>query len=262
MLESMDHDLHKLRRTAVAGFFSKRSVQALEPLVVQATEKLLSRFESEMRKKGPDAGAVNLNNAFAAMTMDIISEYCFGESMNSLDRDEYGKEWLDILHQGVQLRPFGRQFPTLVNFMLDLPPWVVAKISPAAEKMNAFNLHLLRRVERIMRYEDHENDGKKWNRTVFHEIRDDVGGKLPEKEKAPLRLMADASVILGAGTETTARTLAVTTFYLLKYPDIGDKLRAELKSVLPTKDARVSLPQLEALPYLVSTSRLTLLVPE
>ena len=195
---------------------------------------------------------MNLNYAFAAMTMDIISQYCFGESMNSLDRDEYGKELLGIMREGVQLRPLGRQFPTLVNSLFDLPPWIAAMLSPAAERMNAFNLQLLRKVERIMKYEDREEEKEGASRTVFHEVRDDVGAKLPDKEKEPQRLMADASVLMGAGTETTARTLAVTTFYLLKHPDIGEKLRAELKTVLPTKYAKVSLPQLEALPYLVS----------
>ncbi|KAF1844500.1 putative benzoate 4-monooxygenase cytochrome P450 [Cucurbitaria berberidis CBS 394.84] len=249
MLEAMDHDLHKMRRTAVSGFFSKRSVQALEPLVVQATEKLLDRFKGELKKKGPEAGVVSLNDAFAAMTMDIISDYCFGESMNSLDEDEYGKKWLDLFHQGIGLRPLGRQFPSLVNFLVDLPPWVAAKMSPGAEKMNTFNLQLLRKIERIMKREDHKDDEKERKRTVFHEVRDDMSGKLPDKEKEPIRLMAEASVLLGAGTETTARTLAVTMFYLLKHPDIGDKLSAELKRALPTKDEKVSLPQLEALPY-------------
>ncbi len=102
-----------------------------------------------------------------------------------------------------------------------------------------------------MRHEDGDSDAKDLRRTVFHDIRDDVGGKLPEKEKHPMRLMADASVILGAGTETTARTMAVTTYYLIQNPEVGENLRRELKTVMPKADDQVSLPQLEALPYLV-----------
>jgi hypothetical protein len=138
--------------------------------------------------------------------------------------------------------------------MLDLPPHIAEKMSTMAEKMNAFNYSLLGKIEQIMKYEDGSGSEKKLQRTIFHEIRDDVGGKLPPHEKDPTRLMADASVIIGAGTETTARTLSVTTFYLLRHPYIGEKLRRELNTVLPTMDAHVSLPQLEALPYLVSSS--------
>jgi cytochrome P450 len=43
MLEAMDHDLHKMRRNATSGFFSKRNVQALEPLIVDTTNRLLTR---------------------------------------------------------------------------------------------------------------------------------------------------------------------------------------------------------------------------
>ncbi|KAI4944235.1 hypothetical protein J4E91_008790 [Alternaria rosae] len=252
ILETMDHDLHKLRRNAVSPFFSKRSVQALEGLVVNNTKKLVNRFAGEMDKTGPKAGVINLNNAYAAFTMDIISEYCFGESMKSLDHDEYAKDWLKMMHEGMQIEPFARQFPTIFNFMLDLPPHIVAKLDSGIAQLNAFNLSMLGRIKRIMNREDGDGDAKNLRRTIFHDIRDDVGCKLPEKEKEPMRLMADASVILGAGTETTARTMAVTTYYLIKDPEIGEKLREELKTVMPTVNHEVSLSQLEALPYLTA----------
>jgi len=252
ILDTIDHDLHKLRRTALAPFFSKRSVQALEELVVNNTKKLMDRFAGELEKKGPKAGVVNLNDAYAAFTMDTISEYCFGESIKTLDHDDYAKIWLKVMHDGIQIEPFARQFPTIMNFMLDLPPNIVEKLSPGVATVNTFSLRTLGRIERIMNFEDGDGDTKNLRRTIFHDIRDDVGCKLPEKEKHPKRLTADASVILGAGTETTARTLAVTTYYLIKNAELGEKLRQELKTVMPTVDHEVSLPQLEALPYLVS----------
>lgn len=252
ILETMDHDKHRMRRNAVSPFFSKRSVQALEGLVVNNIKKLLRRFEGEMEKQGPHAGIVILNDAYAAFAMDVISEYCFGESMKTLDNDDYGKDWLTIFHDGMQLVPFARQFPTIFNFLLDLPPHVAAKLDAGAGKLNGYLYQILGRIERIMNREDGVNETKDLRRTIFHDIRDDVGCKLPEKEKHPVRLMADASVILGAGTETTSRTMAVTTYYLIKNPEIGEKLRRELETVMPTVNHEVLLRQLEALPYLVS----------
>jgi cytochrome P450 len=124
MLEAMDHDLHKSRRGAVANFFSKRSVQALEPLVVSTVEALIQRLNAESGEK-----IVNLNNAYAAMTMDIISSYSFGQSMSSLARPGYGKDWLDMLHSGIQMRPHGRHFPWLVNALLDISPHVMGRVN-------------------------------------------------------------------------------------------------------------------------------------
>lgn len=250
MLETMDHDHHRMRRNAVSGFFSKRAVQILEPLVVQKVDRLMERMRSA---KNDGDGVVNLNHAYAAMTMDIISEYCFGEPMKALDRPEYGKEFVQVLHQGVGTRPLARQFPTFMNLLFDLPPDLVAKLNPSVALLNSFNLMLLGIIEKIFKHEDETSEGGKVKRTVFHEIRDGVSGKLPDEEKTPYRLMAEGSVLMGAGTETTARTLAVTTFYLLQNRPAGDKLLEELRTVLPTKATQVSLPQLEALPYLVST---------
>ncbi|KAJ4355384.1 uncharacterized protein N0V89_003400 [Didymosphaeria variabile] len=254
MLEAMDHDLHKMRRNATSGFFSKRNVQALEPLIINTTNRLLARLKQDMTRDIGEGGQgiVNLNCAFAAMTMDIISEYCFGEGMNSMERPRYGKQMLDILHMGLQMRPIARQFPTLINWMFDLPPERVAYLSPEIVVMNEFNAGLLARITKIMNYEDGSGE-KAGHRSIFHVFRDDPEVKLPPEEKEPFRLMAESSVFMGAGTETTARALAVTIYYLLKEKDIGSQLLQELKTVLPTKDSKVSLPQLEALPYLVST---------
>ena len=256
MLEAMDHDLHKMRRNATSSFFSKRNVQALEPLIVNTTNRLLARLKQDMHRDIGEGGKgiVNLNCAFAAMTMDIISEYCFGEGMNIMARPRYGKHILDILHLGIQMRPLARQFPTFFNRMFELPPEYVAYLSPEIKPMNEFNAELLKRIEKIMNHED-EGETKPGHNSIFHVIRDDTEGKLPPEEKKPLRLMSESSVFMGAGTETTARTLAVTIYYLLKEKEIGERLLKELKTVLPTRDTEVTLAQLEALPYLVSTLR-------
>jgi cytochrome P450 len=240
MLEAVDHDLHKMRRGAANNFFSKRSVQSLEPLIVRSVDTLIERLKTESGDK-----VVNLNNAYAAMAMDIICAYCFGTNMDSLSNPVYGKEWLDMLHSGIQMRPVGRQFPWLVNTIFDTPPHIVEKFSEDMARANRWTRQMMPRIEAILAGEDAATD----QRTIFHDMRD---GDLSPEEKAPMRLMSESHVFLGAGTETTARTLAVTTFYLMKDNNVGDKLREELRGVMPTPNSGVSLSQLEALPYLVS----------
>jgi hypothetical protein len=242
MLETMDHDLHRSRRSAVANFFSKRSVQALEPLIAGKAERLVQRLEEDTDK------VINISHAMAGLTLDVISAYCFGEAMGDLEKPGYGKQWVELLHNGVQIRPVGRQFPLFINTLLDLPPKWVEKLNPAVAMMNDFNNDFLEKIKKIMAHED-EKEAVMTHRTVFHEVRD---GNMSEQEKKPFRLMGEASVFIGAGTETTARTLAVAIYYLLKNKEQGVKLREELKTVLPRKESKASLSQLEAQPYLVS----------
>jgi cytochrome P450 len=53
-----------------------------------------------------------------------------------------------------------------------------------------------------------------------------------------------------AGTLTTAWTLEVIMFWLIRLPDVLKKLKDELKTVMPIPDTVVPLTTLERLPYL------------
>ena len=91
-------------------------------------------------------------------------------------------------------------------------------------------------------------------RTVFHSLLD---SSLPPEEKSVERLWQEAQVIIGAGTDTTANTLAVTTFHLLNNPKKNTKLRKELETAFPDRHVPLKLTAVEQLPYLVSFSILT-----
>ena len=266
MFETASHDLHKIRRFAFANFFSKKSVNELQPVIVEKVDRLIQRLKIESQ----DCNVVNLNYAMAGLTLDVISQYALGESMHALNDPVYGKEWLSILRKGIQLRPVGRQFPWLINFMLDVstrpssrqpsfsclhnadceqaPQWILNYLNPNLALWSNYNERCRLRIAKIMNFED---DKTVSHRTVYHEVRD--SGILSKKEKDSYRLMGENSIFLGAGTETTSRNLSVALFYLIARKEVGDKLLAELKTILPTKDTKVNLPQLEALPYLVRT---------
>ena len=85
-------------------------------------------------------------------------------------------------------------------------------------------------------------------RTIFEELRD---SDLPSEEKSISRLTAEALTLVGAGSDTTATTLATLTFYLLSTPRVLQKLTAELDTAIPDVRSPPPLRELEQLPYLV-----------
>lgn len=85
-------------------------------------------------------------------------------------------------------------------------------------------------------------------RTVFHSI---LESDIPTEEKKLLRLTQEGQVVVGAGADTTANALAVTTFHLLNNPDKLAKLLKELEEALPDKFQHAKLSRIEQLPYLV-----------
>jgi cytochrome P450 len=58
-----------------------------------------------------------------------------------------------------------------------------------------------------------------------------------------------------AGTLTTAWTLEVIMFWLIRQPETLRALKEELKTVMPEKDTKVPLPTLENLPYLTAVMK-------
>lgn len=84
--------------------------------------------------------------------------------------------------------------------------------------------------------------------TIFDDILD---SKLPEHELATERLWKEAQVIVIAGTETTAWTLSVITYYLLENPAIMQRLRNTLDEAIPDPAVPVGIRELEQIPLLV-----------
>ncbi|TVY18530.1 Cytochrome P450 monooxygenase SAT11 [Lachnellula arida] len=83
--------------------------------------------------------------------------------------------------------------------------------------------------------------------TIFHEI---LNSSLPPEEKKLESLSQEGQTVIGAGTETTAWALSVTTFHILSNPLIRQKLLEELKPLFHSTDAKPTFNQLEQLPYL------------
>ena len=62
------------------------------------------------------------------------------------------------------------------------------------------------------------------DKTIIHEL---LASDLPAEEKTFERIWQESQVVIGAGADTTANTLAITHFYILENPDIKRKLEAE-----------------------------------
>ncbi len=67
-------------------------------------------------------------------------------------------------------------------------------------------------------------------------------------------LTADAVFLFVAGTDTTANTLSLGTWQLLKNPSMLQTMQTELRQVMPEKDMTPDWVTLENLPYLVRAS--------
>lgn len=239
---TVDHDLHRVRRTALNPFFAKRSVVRLEPRIREKVATLVDRFAQAKDERT----VLGLNGVYMALTMDVITDYCYGSSRDYLKEPDFKQRWADTLTQCFEDTALRRMVPWLTYTMQRLPDSFVLKLVPSLELFIQWQRDVSREVASIVN-KPHD-DGKKEKESIFSELRDTAA--LPPSEKSLERLSDEGQILVAAGAETTAKTLAHTTFHLVNTPGALQKLRDELKTVMKTSTDLPTWTELEKLPYL------------
>ena len=133
--------------------------------------------------------------------------------------------------------------------MQSLPDKVVIWMDPKSKLLLDFFRECYTIAERMLKDTDGEKYEEKEHPTIFYEI---IHSDLPPAEKLPKRLEGEAAAVLGAGAVTTAWTLTVGMYHLTVQQEKLERLRAEVRSVMPDPYQPVKLQQLEQLPYLTA----------
>lgn len=240
MVTTINHDHHRLRRSVLNSYFSKRSVTRLEPIIQEKVRKLAKRFE-DASKAGT---VVRLDAAYTALTMDIITRYSYGESYNYLDEDDFKISWKNAVLDASANGAMMRHFPFMLTVSKSIPPWLLKKLDP--------QIAVLLEIQHMVRKQSMESlesrSGKTSQDTVFDALNDP---SLPPEERTIDRFQDEGQILLAAGSETTAKTLTTITFHLLNSKSLLLKLKEELKQVMPTPSSTPTWTELEKLPYLV-----------
>jgi cytochrome P450 len=130
---TISHDKHRPRRAALNPFFSPASLRKLEPLIQENICRLVSVFQKYQRT----GEVVPLRPAFAALTSDIISEYCFGGSENYIEAEGFNAmvmETTDALMDNMHITVQLQWLPKLID---SLPDWLVeGMLGPGMAKFN------------------------------------------------------------------------------------------------------------------------------
>ncbi|KAL4879217.1 cytochrome P450 [Aspergillus karnatakaensis] len=240
-VSTIDADTHRQRRAPVDRFFSKRAIEASETLIRSRIDKLVFYLQEARRAQS----VVSLDDGFAALTSDIIYEYVYGFNPGSLDKPGFNAHVRAAINGLMRLSHLLYFFPMLQTVMESVPLHLLEKLNPAAfalatEKNDLYD----RGIEALGKA--HLAAEKKTD-NLINAL---AATTLPEEMRRPERLMNEGFALVSAGTETTARSLAVGLWHIYSREDIRDKLREELKTVMPSPDSRPTWNQLEKLPYL------------
>ncbi|KAI0467426.1 cytochrome P450 [Xylaria cf. heliscus] len=236
MIATVGHEQHRTRRALLNAFFSKKSVQALAGSVLAEQEaKLVARLTDAHA----DGKVVRLDDAYAALTADTISQYSWGRSSGFLDDPAFKNDIRAALDEISQFVHVARFFPILTSISRALPRELLRRLRPAATAVLD--------MQDMVTQSSTEQETAGGRGTVFDALRDE---SVSPQERSASRLEQEGLILVVAGTETTARTLTIASYHLFSNRPLLLRLRDELRTVMPTPDTDVSWSQLEQLPYL------------
>ncbi|RDA90222.1 hypothetical protein CP533_1074 [Ophiocordyceps camponoti-saundersi (nom. inval.)] len=245
---TVDHHLHRARRGYLGPFLSKRAIVKMEDFINERIDCLCRRFESCIKDQVPIA----LDPAFAAFTVDIITWFLYGEHSDYVGNPDRKVEATEAADGLTGLYNLSKFFSLLMPTLNLLPNWAVRLISPPAAGLLALKRDTKQRILSSMMEGESKIEPTSF---VLSALTDP---EIPPAERHIDRLMDEGTVVILAGSETTARALSVGMFYLLDNESHFTRLRDEL-TALPTElDQHYSLAQLEKLPYLSGVVRETL----
>ena len=240
--KTIQHDLHRQRRNQLKPFFSKASVRTLEPLIIKKVDRLCDRLEGER-------GITSLTYASVALTVDIISRVCFGESYDYLENEHFARDWYTSMVSSSRNGPLVRQFPWIHQVLAHFPGLGPRR---AREGMAADQARMRKLKHNIAGVLDRRSRGEKPADDAFTIFDSMLDADVPAPEKSYLRLLSEAQALTGAGAMTTANVLDTTFYHLLANPAYIARLRVELCSAIPDPAVMHSVAELEALPYLTA----------
>ncbi|KAL9076278.1 MAG: hypothetical protein Q9161_000994 [Pseudevernia consocians] len=238
------------RKAMHSPHFSKESIRRSEHLITD----MLAKFLKILSGYASGAKPVDLSLGLRSLTSDVSMNYSFQRPFNTLDVEGFHSDVLEGVAGLTGMMQWPGYFPNFfagVFWMIELlPGWFVSKsLKPYA----LVNWCLEASREQIT-YLQKRSPSEGEIRTVF-DI--NLNPNLEKGQFTPTvdEMAADAFALLTAGTDTSAYAMMTVIWHLLNNPQMMQRLKAELRRVMPGREDTVDWAVLEKLPYLVNEKK-------
>ncbi|KAJ6557041.1 cytochrome P450 [Mycena vulgaris] len=245
-------DTHKRLRAALNTGFSAGAVKNYQPIFEKMAQALTEQVEQS------SASSINISPLLSIATLGAISEALLGYSTQDL-----GEEFVTNNCQIVVLASSVSAAQILANALGALLPTSVFNAAiylptsafRAVRKAKHLAEDLGRRVVREKM--DAARQGLETDSDVYAQLLNPVQSDSTKKGISEEAIVAQTSIILIAGQDTTANTLSFGLVELARHPHFQDQLRAEIQSNLGANPHNVpydNMPLLNA--FIKETLRL------
>jgi hypothetical protein len=161
----------------------------LEDSIVDRIEVLSSGIEKHYLK---EARILDAGVAFGALTLDVITDYCFDQSFECLSKPDFSPEWKKTFTDMFEAIPLLRNWSFIAGNMTKLPESWLHRMNPTIEKfvvMKNANREKITHISKIWE-QDQLTKSKEATKVVDDDDAD-----------------ADADAVTHTGGERTKRTI-------------------------------------------------------
>ncbi len=231
---------HSRMRKMLTNSFTERALQGQEPVIESYMHLVMTRFRAMATTSDAEESGVVINmlDWLNFFTIDIIGDLGFGESFNCLQDSQY-HDWVKTLHnflKGMVFAAATRFYPSVEYLFFALLPKSIIEIQKR---------HTEFANKRINRRLNMETDRPDFITPIMKDNQDYRNMSVEE-------IQSNAAILMVAGSETTATTLAGLMTYLIQNPEPLRKVTAEIRARF-NKEEDIVIAATKDLPYLNAT---------
>ncbi|OAA45480.1 cytochrome P450 ClCP1 [Metarhizium rileyi] len=225
-------DEHAALRRQLSHGFSDRSMRAQEPRIMQFVDLLINRLH-QWSNNGETA--LRMDSWYNFTTFDIIGDLAFGDSFGCLENSGY-HEWIKCIFELNRLGIYFQvedYYPFMRRIVTRMIPNRTLERRDVHEKIN--KAKLLKRIEAGCRDDLIEGILKKkdeWNMSIE-------------------QLESNSTLLVIAGSETTATVLSGATYLLASNPHTLKRLTDEVRSTFAS-EAEITIESAGRLRYMLA----------
>ncbi|KIK58362.1 hypothetical protein GYMLUDRAFT_171086 [Collybiopsis luxurians FD-317 M1] len=238
------------RRSLLAPSFSRQAVMKLEYTVQKKVDQLVALLEKYYCS--PESSVV-LSIAYRCLTTDVITEYCFANSANTLSDPNFAHPVTQETRNFVKRVWIQAYFPFVVPLVARIPQKFILWLFPRFKTFVNVKVRFEQQIDNFINHPEDLTTAE--HETIYHHL---LLPKDPELRPSRTSLIHEAFVLVGAGSDTVGHACTVGTYFALQDHSIRSRLTEELKEAWPDKDKSLSFTVLEKLPYLTAFIKETL----
>ncbi|KUJ12540.1 benzoate 4-monooxygenase cytochrome P450 [Mollisia scopiformis] len=254
-LNTVDRVIHAHKRRVLNAVFSETALRSAETFIISHVDRwvelLVEDNEPEVWTEPKDISPL-INWLF----FDILGDLCFGRSFESKEKQENPLK--SIPHTTTMF--FKGVYPFTKSPILQLWVWlkprgldfVLNRIKPAASKQyGQFVMDsVMQRTKQEQKLQKERAEGAEVRTDMFHYLFQAKDPKTGGPAYTPIELFSEASLLIIAGTDTSAVVLCAFFFYITRNPRAYRRLTKEIRETFGNLDEIKSGPKLSSCRYL------------